>query len=234
MNSKEQAMGSQTIVKMTDTTVTIRPNAASEEDEKMYTFDHCYFTDSAQEKVYEDLGRPLLVKAFDGFNGTIFAYGQTGSGKTFSMMGSDTNQGMVPRLNEQMWVMMREKLDQIAATAESSGEGKGDTQFMMTVSFLEVYNEEIKDLLNPKDKKLKVSQNPKMGFVVEGLCELIVRDGGDVLRLIEQGNAVRRVAATNMNEQSSRSHSLFTITIMRRTSTDLGNGVTREQIVKGA
>ncbi len=104
---------------------------------------------------------------------------------------------------------------------------------MLQVSFLEIYNEDIKDLLNPSDKKLNIRESPKLGIYVDGLCELVVHDSSELLRLIDQGNAVRRVAATNMNEQSSRSHSCFTIRVEAKTTTELEGGVTREKFVKG-
>ena len=100
------------------------------------------------------------------------------------------------------------------------------------VSFLEIYNEVIKDLLNPRDNPLKIRENASAGIYVEGLCELIVRSPAELLKLIDQGNTVRRVAATNMNDQSSRSHSCFTIKIEKKTTLDMGGGVTRENIVK--
>ncbi|CAE7381686.1 KRP85 [Symbiodinium microadriaticum] len=89
----------------------------------------------------------------------------------------------------------------------------------------------IKDLLNPSDKVLKIHENPKTGIFVKDLCELIVKDSSDLMRLIEQGNTVRRVAATQMNEQSSRSHSCFTIKVEQKLTTELSGGVTREQVV---
>lgn len=103
------------------------------------------------------------------------------------------------------------------------------TKYMCTVSFLEIYNEEIKDLLNPSSKTLNIREHPQMGIYVENLCELIVKDSNGIMKLIDQGNAVRRVAATNMNDQSSRSHSCFTIKVERKIVSELGNGVTREK-----
>ncbi|CAM9727312.1 unnamed protein product, partial [Chrysoparadoxa australica] len=97
------------------------------------------------------------------------------------------------------------------------------------VSFLEIYNEVIQDLLNPvRDKSLKIRESPDLGIYVEGLCELVVHTKEDVVRLIEQGSAVRKVAATNMNEGSSRSHSCFTIKVEKKTVEELEGGVTRE------
>eukprot|EP00600_Ochromonadales_sp_CCMP1393_P008823 CAMPEP_0174954044 /NCGR_PEP_ID=MMETSP0004_2-20121128/205_1 /TAXON_ID=420556 /ORGANISM="Ochromonas sp., Strain CCMP1393" /LENGTH=787 /DNA_ID=CAMNT_0016201813 /DNA_START=43 /DNA_END=2407 /DNA_ORIENTATION=- len=209
MSSKETARGCNDIITITPTSVTIKGVEANHED-KEFTFDHCYGADSLQTAVYNDLGTPIVQQALDGFNGTIFAYGQTGSGKSFSMMGTDELKGIIPQLNDDLFEKVALKL---------GGKPKRNNEILLTVSFLEVYNEEIKDLLNPSTKKLKIH-------------EMIVRDSSDLMRLIYQGNAVRRVAATKMNDQSSRSHSVFTIKVEHKTTTELPGGVTREQTVK--
>lgn len=211
-------------------------------EDKDFTFDYCYDVESTQSQVYNDLGQPIVSKALDGFNGTIFAYGQTGSGKTFSMMGTEESKGIIPQLNDDLWTrliakreaLLEEKNGVISNGLSSKQKPSTNTtaKFMVTVSFLEVYNEDIKDLLNPSEKKLKIHESPDQGIFVEGLCELIVRDSKELLRLIYQGNAVRRVASTNMNDQSSRSHSVFTIKIEQRTSTAIENGLTKEHMIK--
>lgn len=206
----------------------------AQHQEKDFTFDFCYFKDSTQEQVYSDLGRPMISQAMEGFNGTIFAYGQTGSGKSHSMTGNDSDKGIIPRINDDLWSCINKNL-------KSSTSTTGDMKYMVTVSFLEIYNEVVKDLLNPSEKALKIRESPQLGIYVEGLCELIVRDSADVLKLIEQGNTVRRVAATNMNEQSSRSHSCFTIKLEQKTTTTSNNSTVggnsngntvREQLIK--
>lgn len=141
------------------------------------------------------------------------------------MMGNDESRGVIPRLNDDLFQSLKEKLDGLKA------KGVGESKFMITVSYLEIYNEIIRDLLNPTDKKLLIRESPATGIFVDGLCELVVKDAADVARLLAQGSAVRRVAATNMNEQSSRSHSCFTIKIEQKTTTELAGGVTREQVV---
>eukprot|EP00605_Chrysophyceae_sp_TOSAG23-4_P002059 GSChrysophyteH1.ASY1.ANO1.2280.1 assembled CDS len=151
-----------------------------------FTFDHCYDEKSTQEQVYKDLGSPVVDQALDGFNCTIFAYGQTGSGKSHSMMGYGEDAGIIPRLNEDLWARLHTLLGE------------------------QIYNEEIKDLINPSKKVMKIRENKERGIYVEDLCELIVKDAHSVMKLIEQGNTVRRVASTNMNDTSSRSHSVFT------------------------
>jgi hypothetical protein len=171
MSSKETARECKNIITISDTTVHIKAVDAQHED-KDFTFDHCYGSDSLQTKVYADLGQPIVLQALDGFNGTIFAYGQTGSGKSFSMMGDAESKGIIPQLNEDLFEKLALKLEQMEAAALQQ-DSNAKTKFMVTVSFLEVYNEDIKDLLNPSDKKLKIHENPKQGIYVEDLCELV-------------------------------------------------------------
>jgi len=233
MSSKEAARGCQNIILISGTKITIN-GIDTQHESKDFTFDFCYGPDSAQNTVYVDVGQPMLQQALDGFNATVFAYGQTGSGKSFSMMGTDSDpnlKGIIPQLNDDLFVKLQEKLFVMREKAEKDN-SNAKTKFMVSVSFLEVYNEEIKDLLNPSDRKLKIHEHPKQGIYVEDLCELVVRDSKDLLKLIYQGNAVRRVAATKMNEESSRSHSVFTIKIEQQTVTELAGGVTREQTIK--
>lgn len=171
MSSKEVARGCGNIITITEKTVHIKAVDTQHED-KDFTFDHCYGSDSLQTNVYADLGHPIVAQALDGFNGTIFAYGQTGSGKSFSMMGDAESKGIIPQLNEDLFEKLAVKLEQMESSALQQGI-TAKTKFMVTVSFLEVYNEEIKDLLNPSEKKLNIRENPKLGIYVEDLCELV-------------------------------------------------------------
>ncbi|CAK4722226.1 hypothetical protein LEN26_019951 [Aphanomyces euteiches] len=216
MSTKEAQMGSKTIIKVVDQSIEIE-NPADAADDKKFTFDYAYFTDSTQAQVYADVAQPLVDQAFQGYNGTIFAYGQTGSGKTHTMMGSGNDHGIIPKMNEDLFKRVE------AQTNET-------TKYLITVSFLEIYNEVIKDLLNPSDKVLKIREHPDMGIYVEHLAELVVREPADVTRLIEEGNKVRQVAATQMNERSSRSHSCFTIKIASKTVEQLKD-MTRETMM---
>ena len=172
---------------------------------RAFAFDHAYDWDSTQRRVFEDLGRPIVDKALAGYNGTIFAYGQTGSGKTFSMMGDAEAPGIIPLMNDDLFA----KLAAMQAA-------RPELKFLCLVSYLEIYNEVVKDLLNPSDKQLNIREHPEMGVYVQDLAEIVVRDGADVARLLAQGQKVRHVAATNMNERSSRSHSCFTLKVEQR------------------
>lgn len=213
---------------------------------KTFAFDYAFDTDSTQSDVYDRVGKPLLDQALNGFNGTIFAYGQTGSGKSWSMSGNDEQQGIIPRMIGTLFAKVRDSKERIAAAAdkaaaqptseapvtqppaagsEEEGAGKPPSSsataesipaFQVTCSYLELYNEVVKDLLNPSDKQLVIREHPKLGVYVQDLAEIVVGAEGDVLRLLEQGQRVRHVAATQMNERSSRSHSIFTLRIEQR------------------
>ena len=226
MSGKEEARGCESICTIQAQQVKIRGPGG--QPEKEFAFDFCYDCDSTQAHMYAEVGEPVIHQALDGFNSTIFAYGQTGSGKSHSMMGSESDRGIIPRLNDDLWLSVS---DALAGFRCPEGE-KSELKFMISVSFLEIYNEEIKDLLNPSKKVLKIRESKERGIYVEDLCELIVKDAADVMRLIDQGNTVRRVAATKMNDQSSRSHSCFTLKIEQRTTTELPGGLTREKFVR--
>lgn len=242
ISSKESALGSRSVVEV-DTEAQSITVASGDDDRRTntFTFDHVYPGGTSQETIYTDIGAPLITKALEGFNGTVFAYGQTGSGKTFTMMGSlgDAEQaGIVPRLTDDLFDRVTTVIKETGgslgndAPSQSSSEGSSATapvRFFVTVSFLEIYNEVINDLLNPQtDKILKLRENPDTGIYVEHLCELAVKSPSDIIRLIDQGNRVRRVASTAMNERSSRSHSVFTVKIEQKTTKTLEGGIERE------
>jgi hypothetical protein len=178
MNSKEMARNCINIVNITNNSILIKGSDSTNHEDKNFTFDHCYGADSTQPQVYSDLGRPVVTQALDGFNGTIFAYGQTGTGKSFSMMGTDDCKGIIPLLNEDLFSKINEKLASTAGNSDGA-----TTKFMVTVSFLEVYNEDVKDLLNPSDKKLQIHESPDQGIYVKDLCELVSLIGGFIMLL---------------------------------------------------
>ncbi|XP_064405609.1 kinesin-like protein klp-20 [Halichondria panicea] len=183
--------------------------------ETSFTFDHSYFHGTKSSEVYSDLGQPLLEKALEGYNATIFAYGQTGSGKTYCMTGTEEERGIIPLMNKALF-------DHIESASPTK-------KFLVTVSYLEIYQEVIHDLLNPHGKDMKVRQHPQFGVYVEGLAELVVRSGKDIEQLQLQGNRVRKVAATEMNQRSSRSHSVFMLSIKQRGEGD-GDGELKAKV----
>ena len=143
----------------------------------------------------------MLDHAFEGYNVCIFAYGQTGAGKSYTMMGrlEPDQKGIIPQMCGDLF----ERIESL----------KGEVQCTVEVSYMEIYCERVRDLLNPKNKNnnLKVREHPIMGPYVEDLSKLVVKEYMDIDRLIDEGNKARTVAATNMNETSSRSHAVFTL-----------------------
>ncbi|XP_062702424.1 kinesin-like protein Klp98A isoform X2 [Aedes albopictus] len=176
-----------------------------------FTFDHSYWSvDEAdshytpQESVFEDLGTEIVDCAFQGYNACVFAYGQTGSGKTFTMMGTAEAQGLIPRICRSLFGRM--KLGQ--------EEGVG---YKTQCSYLEIYNERVKDLLGPSGAGhgLRVREHRTLGPYVENLSQHPVSDYGEIQNCMVQGNIQRTTASTNMNDTSSRSHAIFTITFVQ-------------------
>eukprot|EP01013_Petalomonas_cantuscygni_P018561 TRINITY_DN3600_c0_g1_i1.p1 TRINITY_DN3600_c0_g1~~TRINITY_DN3600_c0_g1_i1.p1 ORF type:complete len:919 (+),score=183.83 TRINITY_DN3600_c0_g1_i1:326-3082(+) len=182
---------------------------------KSWTFDFVYGPDSQQENIFGDIGTAMLKDVLDGFHATCFAYGQTGSGKTHSMMGGGPGlEGLIPRLA----VGLFEQLDERAKAVSSLG-------ITVRMSFVEVYNEAIYDLLWQKDKSdkrdgapmLSLRENAKTkAWVIEGLQSVVVAGPRDIAKRIAQGNKWRHKAETGMNDFSSRSHALVTLSITQR------------------
>uniref|UniRef100_A0A8C7HTJ2 Kinesin family member 13B n=1 Tax=Oncorhynchus kisutch TaxID=8019 RepID=A0A8C7HTJ2_ONCKI len=170
--------------------------------------------------VFQCLGESLLDNAFLGYNACIFAYGQTGSGKSYTMMGSSEQPGLIPRLCSSLF-------DRIL---QEQREGES---FTVEVSFMEIYNEKVRDLLDPKGSRqaLRVREHKVFGPYVDGLSRLAVACYKDIECLMSEGNKSRTVAATNMNEESSRSHAVFNI-ILTHTLMDLGSGTSGEKVSK--
>ncbi len=217
MSKKEETLGSKKCIDIDSdkASVAIKDLQNPDASPKLFTFDFAYDQSSTQPQVYKDLGEPMVTRSLDGYNGTIFAYGQTGSGKTWTMMGasgSDDTEGIIPHLNVDLF----QRIGTLSSVEEEGGT-KTTTEFLVTVSYVEIYNEQIKDLLNPSDKALTIRESPEKGVYIQGVVEIVCKSHGDVMKLVQQGTAVRRVAATQMNAQSSRSHSVFTLKVDKRT-----------------
>ena len=192
---------------------------AAQEGSKTFAFDKSYWSFNKSDKhfadqhnLFDDLGKPLLDNAFQGYNNCIFAYGQTGSGKSYSMMGYGQEYGVIPRICKNMFERI-----------EGMGTDKNLT-CTVEVSYLEIYNERVRDLLNPATKgNLRVREHPSTGPYVEDLAKLAVRSFSDIENLMDEGNKARTVAATNMNETSSRSHAVFTLVLTQKRHDDETN-----------
>uniref|UniRef100_A0A671KKA6 Kinesin-like protein KIF1C n=1 Tax=Sinocyclocheilus anshuiensis TaxID=1608454 RepID=A0A671KKA6_9TELE len=208
-NSREINRGAKCVIQMQDKSTCIINPKQPKEAPKNFTFDYSYWSHSSEEdpsfasqgKVYQDIGEEMLLHAFEGYNVCIFAYGQTGAGKSYTMMGKQDpgQQGIIPQMCEDLFRQTADNTDP-------------DLSFSVEVSYMEIYCERVRDLLNPKSRgSLRVREHPIMGPYVEDLSKMAVTNYSDIADLMDTGNKARTVAATNMNETSSRSHAVFTI-----------------------
>ncbi|XP_062164418.1 kinesin-like protein KIN-7N [Alnus glutinosa] len=166
-----------------------------------YAFDHVFDESCTNARVYELLTKDIIHAAVEGFNGTAFAYGQTSSGKTFTMNGSETDPGIIHRAVKDIFT----KIQMIS-----------DREFLIRVSYMEIYNEEINDLFAVENQKLQIHESLERGIFVAGLREEIVNNAEQVFELIESGEVNRHFGETNMNVRSSRSHTIFRMVIESR------------------
>ncbi|KAK2174001.1 hypothetical protein NP493_836g01049 [Ridgeia piscesae] len=176
-----------------------------------------------QQQVYNDLGVGVLKNAWEGYNTTLFAYGQTGSGKSWSIVGYGVNKGVVPILCEELFKGIDKKKE------------AGDkTEYEILFSMLEIYMEEVRDLLSTKKKRkggLRIRQHPNKGFYADGLTNVAVADYDDIAARMEAGTANRTVAATRMNATSSRAHTIVGITFVQRAKNAAGETTDKTAVV---
>ncbi|XP_068771831.1 kinesin-like protein KIF1B isoform X12 [Struthio camelus] len=213
-NSRETSKESKCIIQMQGNSTSIVNPKNPKEAPKSFSFDYSYWSHTSpedpcfasQSRVYNDIGKEMLLHAFEGYNVCIFAYGQTGAGKSYTMMGKqeESQAGIIPQLCEELF----EKIN------DNSNE---EMSYSVEVSYMEIYCERVRDLLNPKNKgNLRVREHPLLGPYVEDLSKLAVTSYTDIADLMDAGNKARTVAATNMNETSSRSHAVFTIVFTQK------------------
>ncbi|OMJ87327.1 hypothetical protein SteCoe_11015 [Stentor coeruleus] len=191
---------------------TVGVNSQYENSEALrFTFDQVFPPTASQEKVYEISAKQIVNAVMQGFNGTILAYGQTSSGKTFTMSGSslddEVNMGIIPRM--------------VTTVFDKISEAEDCIEFSVKLSYCEIYLEKIKDLLDTSKTNLKIHEDRARGVYIEGLTEQYVTCDEEVYDLMTIGTDNREVAYTNMNAGSSRSHSLFLLTVGQTNSKDL-------------
>ncbi|XP_015195972.1 kinesin-like protein KIF1C [Lepisosteus oculatus] len=213
-NSRETSRDAKCVIQMQGNSTCITNPKQPKDAPKNFTFDYSYWSHTtpedpqfaSQQQVYKDIGEEMLLHAFEGYNVCIFAYGQTGAGKSYTMMGKQEpgQQGIIPQLCEDLFKRTIENISP-------------DLSYSVEVSYMEIYCERVRDLLNPKSRgNLRVREHPIMGPYVEDLSKLAVTSFSDIADLMDCGNKARTVAATNMNETSSRSHAVFTIVFTQR------------------
>ncbi|KAM9703667.1 kinesin-like protein KIF13B isoform 2-T3 [Menidia menidia] len=234
MNRREKDLKTKCVVEMEGNQTVLHPAITNvnkgdpRNQPKAFAYDYCFWSMdesqkdkyAGQDAVFQCLGESLLDNAFLGYNACIFAYGQTGSGKSYTMMGSAEQPGLIPRLSSSLF----------SRTVQEACEGE---TFTVEVSYMEIYNEKVRDLLDPKGSRqaLRVREHKVLGPYVDGLSHLAVSSYKDIESLMSEGNKSRTVAATNMNEESSRSHAVFNI-ILTHTLMDLQSGTSGEKVSK--
>uniref|UniRef100_A0A336LMR6 CSON012993 protein n=1 Tax=Culicoides sonorensis TaxID=179676 RepID=A0A336LMR6_CULSO len=211
MNARERAIRSQEVVEVPNHKEVIARVLLDAKTQKKFSFDRAFGPDSKQHEVYSTVVAPLIDEVLSGYNCTVFAYGQTGTGKTHTMVGEESPElslsweddsviGIIPRALSHLF-------DELRMT---------ECEFSMRVSYLELYNEELCDLLSTDDTvKIRIfdDSTKKGSIIVQGLEEIPVHSKDDVYKLLAKGQERRRTASTLMNAQSSRSHTVFSILV---------------------
>ncbi|KAM6262159.1 kinesin-like protein KIF14 [Porphyrio hochstetteri] len=216
-NNREKNENSLPVISMSGSETTVQNPTTNQVytfnyDFSFWSFDKCHPNFASQAIIYKTLAMPLLERAFEGYNTCLFAYGQTGSGKSYTMMGFDEDRGIIPRFCEDLFTRITQM-------------DKQQILYHLEMSFFEVYNEKIHDLLvfkadsGQKQQPLRVREHPVLGPYVEGLTVNVVSSYSDIQSWLELGNKQRATAATVMNDKSSRSHSVFTL-VMTQTKVE--------------
>ncbi|CAD8151185.1 unnamed protein product [Paramecium pentaurelia] len=184
-------------------TIIIEGNQQQQQDQKYFYFDYVAQQDSTQEDIFNIVGKQQAINCLDGYNGCVFVYGQTGSGKTYTMMGTQKQPGLLPRVIDFLFNCI----------LEDSSE---NVEYLVKCSYLEIYNEHIIDLLNPQLGNLQLREDLKKGVYVEQLSEEVCTNVTESLEVLQRGSLNRHISSTQMNIESSRSHSVFTIQLESR------------------
>ncbi|XP_014475079.1 PREDICTED: kinesin-like protein KIF16B [Dinoponera quadriceps] len=206
--------GSQVVVRaepneisLTNLKVSSSKAGDSRERTRRYGFDYCFDSSDPEAKnyatqatIYQSLGQSILDAMFAGYNSCLVAYGQSASGKTYTMMGTKEDPGLIPRLCEGLFSRVEQE------------DGR-ERIYHVTISYLEIYNEKVRDLLKPSATAsgLRVREHPRLGPYVQGLTHHVVRTLGSLMSYVEEGTKARKTASTLQNPSSSRSHALLTV-----------------------
>ncbi|KAG2374362.1 hypothetical protein C9374_010932 [Naegleria lovaniensis] len=208
MSNKEKKRGDEFAIEYDNVSVNVNSNATHKPKgnnrDKGFTFDRCFGPDSTQDEVFSESGISDLLKyAIDGYASTVFAYGQTGCGKTYTIVGEDDAPGIVPRSA----IYIFDYLNQMMSIPEETHQ----IRVRMRASCLEIYQEQVNDLLNLRSVNLPVRWSNKDGFFVENLCLVEVENLDELMTVFNEGVANRKVSSHELNRDSSRSHSIFSI-----------------------
>ncbi|KAJ8703729.1 hypothetical protein PYW07_013023 [Mythimna separata] len=206
MDQREKLDGSYSCVSVdgkNNTVAVTKNNVTAAEPPRVYAYDAVFDSNTSQMDIYVQTASPIVEEVLKGYNGTIFAYGQTGTGKTYTMAGSNTApelRGIIP--------------NSFAHIFSHIAKAKEDEKFLVCVTYLEIYNEEVRDLLgNNPHQSLEVKERPDIGVFVKDLTGYVVHNADELEKIMAVGNKNRHIGATAMNTESSRSHAIFSITV---------------------
>lgn len=204
-NALEQREGGKIVVDIDDSNTNVKLTSTSDPPGG-FNYDRAFGMESTQEEIFEYGVRGIVEDVVAGYNGTVFAYGQTGSGKSFTMMGASIDdarlRGLIPRITQQIFDTIMQSPPVL--------------EYVVKVSYMEIYMERIRDLLAPQNDNLPIHEDKARGVYVKNLSDFYVGSAEEVFEIMRQGGSARAVTATNMNAESSRSHSIFVITIAQR------------------
>uniref|UniRef100_S4RVC6 Kinesin-like protein n=1 Tax=Petromyzon marinus TaxID=7757 RepID=S4RVC6_PETMA len=243
-NEREKTRGASIIISMEGNTTRIIKPRSGDADVKTFTFDYSYWSHDGfvaldngylapeneqfadQKRVFSDLGEGILENAWNGYNCSLFAYGQTGSGKTYSVVGGSANKGILPLFCERLFEDIERNVEHIT----------GDMALVCNVSLsmVEIYNEQVRDLLNPQSGRqggLRIREKVDHGFFVENLLTVPVGSYGDIDSRIQEGTRNRTIAATHMNATSSRAHTIVAITFVQKAMSDGGHTLQKSSTI---
>ncbi|XP_005092304.1 kinesin-like protein KIF28P [Aplysia californica] len=241
-NSREINRNAKLIIEMSGNQTIIKDPENMKAEPRKFAFDYSYWSHDGfkeradgynepasskyadQKKVFDDLGRGVLENAWKGYNCSLFAYGQTGSGKSYSIIGSPGNKGIVPLVGEELFRGLEEKRKSAAK----------DADFQVHLSMMEIYNEQVRDLLSSKAAVkggLRVRQHPAKGFYVETLTSSPVNSFSHIEAKMNEGTTNRTIASTNMNATSSRAHTIVAMTFTQKEKNEAGQSMTKTSII---
>lgn len=168
--------------------------------DKLFTYDAAYDCTADTQTIYDEMVRPLVASVLDGFNGCVFAYGQTGTGKTHTMEGTQDHEGIIPRAFRHIW-------------AHIENSASPDVTHLVSCSYVELYLEDVRDLLSKDSKKLTIRGQELNGFYIPEMTSVVCKSATEMVRVMKNGNKNRAAGRTDMNEHSSRSHAVFLVTV---------------------
>ncbi|CAK1589368.1 unnamed protein product [Parnassius mnemosyne] len=199
LSQKEKNEGYEEVVKVWPERGAVQVYNPKGED-KLFTYDAAYDCTADTQTIYDEMVRPLVASVLDGFNGCVFAYGQTGTGKTHTMEGTPDDEGIIPRAFRHLW-------------AHIENTASPDVTHLVSCSYVELYLEDVRDLLSKDCKKLTIRGQELNGFYIPEMTSVVCRSAADMVRAMRAGNRHRAAGRTDMNEHSSRSHAVFLVTV---------------------